>query len=286
LAAIFRNPELTDYFQAAAGVRAGADPRSLPAITEAYEAAKVIHFPELKLDIDFDFWAGLPTDGAPAYRKLSLRGEELRISKRAREAGADPVLVGAIQRQVDALLRQVLPVYEAMFRPYRFVERQSVVRVDTIMNSDMHIDTYDVEFPNHFARLFINLDSQPRIWQTSYAIDEIFARFGRDIPAEDYARLSNVELWQAFRRAAFTGDPRKWWDGRPRHVVYFQPGDVWAVDSRQVAHQIFYGRRAISIDFTVEVGSMLDPGRHYLSILDRFRRERTGKAVGLTAGAA
>ena len=74
----------------------------------------------------------------------------------------------------------------------------------------------------------------------------------------------------------FTGDPRKWWDNRPRHVAYFQPGDVWAVDSRQVAHQIFYGRRAISIDFTVDTTTMLDPGRHYLALLDRFRRERLG----------
>lgn len=276
MAAIFRNPELTDYFQAAKGVTAGVDAASLPAVTPAYEAARVITFPELKLDIDFDFWASLPTDGVPAFRKLTLHGAELKVSDKARQTGATPELVEQVRRQVQALYRQVMPVYEAVFRPYRFLKRQSVVRVDTILNSDMHIDTYEVEFPDHFARLFINLDDQPRIWQTSYTIEEIFARFGADIPAEDYERLSNIELWKSFRRTAFTGDPRKWWDNRPRHVVYFQPGDVWAVDSRQVAHQIFYGRRAISIDFTVDTGTMLDPGRHYLALLDRFRRERLG----------
>ena len=282
MATIFRNPGLTDYFHAAEGVRAGdAD---APPITPAYEAAKVITFPDLKLDIDFDFWSRLPTDRIPAFRKLTLHGGELKVSDKARQNGASQELVGAIQRQVDDLYRQVMPVYEAVFRPYRFIKRQSVVRVDTIRNSDMHIDTYDVEFPDHFARMFINLDDQPRIWQTSYTIHEIFERFGADIPAGDYAALSNVELWTAFRRTAFTGDPRKWWDSRPRHVAYFDPGEVWAVDSRQVAHQIFYGRRAISIDFTVETSSMLDPDRHYLKILDGFRRARAGGFE--TAGAS
>ena len=52
------------------------------------------------------------------------------------------------------------------------------------------------------------------------------------------------------------------------------PGDVWIVDSRQIAHQIFYGRRALSIDFSVKRESMENPDRHYLSFVDRFREMR------------
>ena len=69
----------------------------------------------------------------------------------------------------------------------------------------------------------------------------------------------------------FGDSPKKWWDTQPRHVAYFAPGDIWIVDSRQIAHQIFYGRRALSIDFSVPKSAMLDPSRHYLSFVDQFR---------------
>ncbi len=101
------------------------------------------------------------------------------------------------------------------------------------------------------------------------------------------ARIGNEgtasDLRVGLNHAAFGGPVWHWWDRQPRHVAYFAPGDVWAVDSRQVAHQIFYGRRAVSIDFFVERASMADPGRHYLAMaqtmLDSGRPTVWPKAV-------
>ncbi len=166
----------------------------------------------------------------------------------------------------------MLPVYEAMFRPYHFVRRQVVWRLNTIHNENLHIDTYQTDFKEHFARLFINLDTQPRIWMTGYNMDELFARFGDRIPQEVMANGTPSQVRKALNTAAFGGRSNMWWDRQPRHMVYFDPGDVWAIDSRQVAHQIFYGRRAVSIDFFVDPKSMVKPKRYYLTMADTLRR--------------
>ncbi len=135
----------------------------------------------------------------------------------------------------------------------------------------MHVDTYTTEFNDHFARLFINLDDQPRIWMTSWGIEDLYERFGGQLPAELVADGEPGAIHAAVNEAAFGGRSTIWWDNQPRHVAYFDPGAVWAVDSRQVAHQIFYGRRAVSIDFFVDPESMVKRKRHYLLAARRFR---------------
>jgi hypothetical protein len=122
--------------------------------------------------------------------------------------------------------------------------------------------------------MFINLDNQPRIWHTSWRIQDVFERFADSIQSAELATMSDAELWNALRYRNFGADPKEWWDAQPRHVIFLDPGDVWIVDSRQVAHQIFYGRRCLTIDFTVDRASMIDPTRHYLGLVQDFRRMR------------
>lgn len=51
-------------------------------------------------------------------------------------------------------------------------------------------------------------------------------------------------------------------------------GEVWMVDSRRISHQIFYGRRALSVDYIATPQSMSDPRKHYLAPVERYRRDR------------
>ena len=62
-------------------------------------------------------------------------------------------------------------------------------------------------------------------------------------------------------------------------MIYFDPGDIWIVDSRLISHQIFYGRRAISIDFFVEPASMLNSSKHYLALAKKYRSDRLANAL-------
>jgi hypothetical protein len=146
-------------------------------------------------------------------------------------------------------------------------------RLNEIYAENLHIDTYREPLPNHFARMFINLDSQPRIWHTSWQVVDIIRLAKGRIPQRDFEKLSANDLWGAINRSVFGKTTKEWWDDQPRHIAFFEPGDIWAVDSRLVAHQIFYGRRAVSIDFFVDPESMLSPEKHYLNMAESARAD-------------
>ena len=276
---IFRHPGLPDDFAKISAVRAGAPADLIPSIIRPYEAGRALYFPNLKFDIDHEFWAQLPSEGYPRLKKLSsspAKADPARdplLDKHLSQAGLPADLERRLRREIAGVYARVLPVYEALFAGYRFTRRQAVWRLNTIRNENLHVDTYAAPFTDHFARLFINLDDQPRIWMTSWSIDELYERFGDRIDQKLLAKGTPGELHAAVNAAAFGGRSAIWWDSQPRHVVYFDPGDVWAVDSRQRSHQIFYGRRAVSIDFFVDTASMNKPKRQYLAIADRFRKQ-------------
>lgn len=274
---VYRHPGLPDYFAKVGGVRSNSPALEIPSIVKPYETGKVLYFPELSFDIDHEFWASLPTDTYARLKKLSSTpspgdpANDPVLDRRLKEAETPSSLTRRLKREIVRFYERVLPVYEALFEGYRFTRRQVVWRLNTIRNENMHVDTYTTEFREHFARLFINLDDQPRIWMTSWTLEDLYERFGGEIPAEVLETGRPGDVHAAVNEAAFGGRSNIWWDSQPRHVAYFEPGEVWAVDSRQVAHQIFYGRRAVSIDFFVDPESMLKKKRHYLHAAERFR---------------
>ena len=282
---IFKHPELTDYF-AKSNIRLGMPRADIPSILKPYEGARVLSFPHMDLEIDHGFWAGLPTDHLKKLKKLSSSPEagdfrrDALLDRRLAEADVPGGLKRRLRKEIVRLYERVLPLYEAMFSGYRFTRRQVVWRLNTIHNENLHVDTYATDHEDHFARLFINLDDQPRIWNTSWTLEEMYARFGDQLSVDTLIKSSPGEVHAALNAAAFGGRSTVWWDAQPRHVIYFDPGAVWAVDSRQVSHQIFYGRRAVSIDFFVDRASMIKPKRHYLYTAALFRKRRIRESIG------
>jgi hypothetical protein len=61
-------------------------------------------------------------------------------------------------------------------------------------------------------------------------------------------------------------------EGCPKHIVFFDPGEVWVVDSRKVSHQIFFGRKALSTEHAIEPSSMANPSAHYFEVVDQYRK--------------
>lgn len=283
MARLFVNPKLPDYFLEAAEVRSAATARSY---VSEYEAGKVITFPNLRMNIDHDLWAALDTDQYPGLKKFGIgvnkdnHGNVDRHRSNLLEQGIDGGLVDALCEQFQTIYNDLIPVYRAIYSDYAFDKQKVVWRLNTIMNENMHFDAYKQENDHHFARLFVNLDTQPRIWQTSWPIGEALKLLNGRLPKEFVRNAGRAKLWMEMNDILFGRSSREWWDDEPRHVLYFAPGDVWAVDSRQIAHQIFFGRRALSIDFSLPKESMKDPSRHYLVFADRFREQQlAGTAI-------
>ena len=272
MATLFKNPDLIDYFVERPDVR--LDAKNLTSIIEDYEAPSILSFPNLKLDIDHDFWSSLDSEAYPGLKKLQSSAEssdienDALLDRKLAGIGLPQDMESTLRRQMLSIYAQILPVYEQIFAGYGFTRRQVVWRLNTIRNENLHVDTYNQIYPDHFARLFINLDREPRIWQTSFTIEQIFQRWGSALTGQE---ADGSKVFIALNRAAFGGATKIWWDNQPRHVAYFAPGDVWCVDSRQIAHQIFYGRRAVSFDFFVDPATMHHPDRQYLALAERYR---------------
>lgn len=270
VATIFKNPALPDYFLDLPEVTARHAPSR--SYVPEYEGAKILCFPNLKFKIDHKFWADLPSDQYAGMKKLLCYVDEKQqrelVDRGLRNAEAPLSLGRALTKQISSLLEQALPIYYALFQGYSFSKKRATFRLNRILNENLHFDSYKEPLPEHFARLFINLDTQPRIWHTSYTVDEISQRFGKTVDPVKRDTTTSNRFWRELNIAAFKNDVEM---PRPRHVIYFEPGDVWAVESRLISHQIFYGRRAVSLDFVVPVADMLDPSLHYLTLSERYR---------------
>jgi hypothetical protein len=275
MAIILQNPNLPNYFITGDDVTKTGDCRSY---VNDYEAGKVATFPNLKIDIDHEFWAGLDTDTYPKLKKMGLIVDDdpsdVSSLRRYLEASQVPLnMIDSICSNAVKIYNQILPVYYRIFKGYKFERKKVVWRLNTIRAENMHVDAYKEEIPQHFARMFINLDNQPRIWHTSWTIDDIMRFNSGKLSKERLSRLSANELWSTFSITTFGKSSLEWWDDQPRHIAFFDPGDIWIVDSRQVSHQIFYGRRALTIDFFVPKEEMGDASKYYLAIAEKFRQD-------------
>lgn len=274
---LFVNPNLHNYFVSAPLVTTEGADRSYVA---EYEAGNVILFPNLKPVIDPTFWGSLPTDKFPVLKKLpskvNLRdlSVDTALDHRLSEIDIDSGLKHEIQQHMRAFYESIIPAYTQVFGGYHFERSRAIWRLTVTRNENMHFDTYRMDIPQHFARMFINIDTEPRIWQTSWRMAEAFRDRGKDIDDDLLRSGTASQIWIELNRLIFGGATSIWWDTNPRHIAYFNPGDVWVVDSRQVAHQIFYGRRAVSIDFFVDTETMLNPDMHYLRAVEKFRRKQ------------
>jgi len=279
---LYLNPSLPDYFVAAPEVTSDVVPRSY---VDEYENARVIYFPNLNAAIDHGFWATLDTDKYPGLKKFGIdlnpTSDNMEQHHRSLlQQGLDKSLAKMMCDHMQAIYNTLIPVYLAVFAEYGFERRKVMWRLNTIMAENMHVDTYKTEVEQHFARMFVNLDTQPRIWHTSWQIEDMVRQAKGRIAPEQMEGLSRGRVWSELNNSFFGKNSREWWDDQPRHIAFFAPGDVWVVDSRQVAHQIFYGRRALSIDFFVAKEQMKNPDVHYLEIANRFRGEnRVEKAA-------
>src|SRR5262245_38079298 len=132
MAVIKRNPNLPDYFLEIPGVRVSTASTSIQSIVPSYEDAKVLSFPDLKPEIDCDFWASLDTTSFPALKKLvtvsSLEDDPKRDAedqvRRIQKAGVESGIASAVSQQMSSVLDQVLPVYRKLFSGYRFTRGQ------------------------------------------------------------------------------------------------------------------------------------------------------------------
>ncbi|MEO5861670.1 MAG: hypothetical protein ABIQ03_04320 [Burkholderiales bacterium] len=284
MAKIFRHPDVEDYFhffdmeQEALALATKA--------TELYESGQAFILKDFLLDFDKNFLASLEFDDDATKKFKSINF--LKQFKQFTFPGASPNTyddllrntfdgnkkrmnhfaeqVRSINNQIDSIIARLFPRYQ--------IEKPSITwRLNETINENLHVDVYNEDLPNHHLRLFVNLDTVPRIWHTSHTLEHILKN-SLHLLDEEFVRTSTPgRICHALNFAVFKGFEEAGREGLPKHIVFFDPGEVWIVDSRKVSHQIFYGRKALSVEHAIVNTSMKNPSLHYYEIVNRYRNK-------------
>jgi hypothetical protein len=296
MARLFKHKDVEDYF--VTFDYATKDPAELAKIVKLYEAGKVIVLENARLDFDRDFIGSVELPNEDPFKKF----KSVRFVKEYFESGAahgfmnrlrqrppsnqmaasllERVFRGDKQRlrhfaeQIRSVNQQLVAIVNRLFPSYRYLTMPLTWRLAETLNENLHFDTYKEDLPDHHLRLFVNLDSTQRIWHTSMTLETALQEHLGLLDPEFVRTATAGRILHDLNLAIFGGWDVAGRDGRPRHISFFGPGEIWLVDSRKISHQILYGRRAISTDFAVDVASMDDPSTHYYAVVERYRKAR------------
>ena len=275
MAILYPHQDLEDYFVT---VDCNA-PSEVRNVVQLYEEGKVILLRGARIEFDRSFFDSVqfPND----LKSLKKLKSQRLIDESDAEKISQKLLVSCFQgdegrlryfvEQVRSVNQQIQAIASRLFANYRFLNNSITWRLAETLNENLHVDVYGEDLPDHHLRLFLNLDSVYRIWHTSFSLEHMLGDYLHLLDPEFVRSATAGRICRELNMAVFGGWELAGRDGRPRHIGFFEPGEVWLVDSRKVSHQIFYGRRAVSTEFAVDNASMNDPSTHYYAIVERHR---------------
>lgn len=286
MAVLFPHEQLEKYFSEIDPAEICRDQATRQEIVRKYEEGhvfllknkKLVFDPQIFANVDFDsIRTALRSDKLfKRFKKFDAR-QFLDSVKKLDDFGqlviaqcfnGDKKKAARFCEELIAINQQLGDVLGTIFKDYKILDPHTTWRLQQTVNEDLHIDVYDSEMPHHL-RIFTNLDSAPRIWYTSYTLKHLLDHY---VPQFDIEYLRSTEPEAIFRRLnseVLGGYARAGRDSNPKHIAFFEPGDLWIVDSRKIVHQIFFGRKAVSTEYKIDTGSMLNPEQHYYTMLKR-----------------
>ena len=250
-------------------------------VVKLYEAGKVILLNGARIEFDQKFFDSVqfPKGQKDLEKFKSNRFVDEYFSKMETPPELlDSCFRGDLGRlryfaeQVRSVNQQVRAIADRLFTNYRYLNNSITWRLTETLNENLHVDVYREDLPNHHLRIFVNLDSIHRIWHTSFSLEYILANYLCLLDPDFVRSATPGRICRELNMAVFGGWESAGREGRPKHISFFEPGEVWVVDSRKVSHQIFYGRRAVSTEFAVDNASMDDSSTHYYSMVERHRQ--------------
>ncbi|HEY5410569.1 MAG TPA: hypothetical protein VIJ94_07570 [Caulobacteraceae bacterium] len=277
MAKIIKHPEVEDYF-----VELTLDEiRSKPnGIIPEYEANRLVVLKDYRLPVDLEALGRMSTDLSRIEdQKLRRKIKKLTStwivedqpdSRDVRQAvfevmcGGDEGLFRAVRSTMAAAHQAIIGLYDVCFPNYKpFMRLIPSVRLTQTLFENLHWDNHQIEDDFQQVRIFCNLDQRPRIWNVSHNFVEFAKRLYEAHDLGRYAGKDPNLLNDYICGNILGGTAKACTDDLPRHAAAFEPGEVWFGESRMIAHQIYYGERAMVYMFFVPPEAMLDPARRF-----------------------
>lgn len=140
------------------------------------------------------------------------------------------------------------------------------IRLSETPTQNLHLDSYknDVFMQDkEVIRLFANIDSIDRIWSIGETAEEYASHYlgshARDgevlieMPDSYEDFLTRDTLSQQVNRHCLGNGSVEHSSGMAKHTLCFPPQSAWLLDTRRVAHQVIFGRRAMGLSIINKV---------------------------------
>lgn len=300
MARIDRHPGVKDYILelslAEIGARGG--------ISDLFEQGHLILIRDYRLPIDFASIAALEKDldlipepeirrrvkkltttafleGEPPARRLRFdrAGPALRFKDPLRQAVFDVLCRGdvalfeaaraSLKRAQDEVLR-IFGICFPGYQPFRFIPS---IRLTQTFFENLHWDNHSIDDDFHQARIFANLDDRPRIWHISHHSDDFIRQIYQDHGLARFAGRDPNEMLEFIHADLLGGTRQTWMENLPKHKVAFDPGEVWAGESRLISHQIYYGEAAMVFMWFMRMADMASPENRFNKRIEAVHQE-------------
>jgi hypothetical protein len=165
-----------------------------------------------------------------------------------------------LQSQITGFNSQLRRGLNILFPAYHSLWQANITwRLTHTVEEGMHFDSFDrgspLDAPSktlHRVKIFLNIDSEPRVWRTSLDLPGVLSACRDQLPDElpdDVNVLNSVIDKLGVLKAL------------PYHKLAYPTMSAVICNSEAVAHEVVYGRRVIGGEFLCAQEDMLDPGK-------------------------
>lgn len=288
MARIERHPDVDDYivYMTLPEIEARGG------IPDIYEEGRMVIIKDYRMKFDFDAMALLDNaidavedvrirktlkklqataffDGAPpTVSKNPFGASKLVFSDAVRQAvfdvlcRGDRVLFDRASASLKEAHEEILRIFSICFPNYEAFRFIPSLRLTQTLFENLHWDNHSIDDDFHQARIFVNLDTRPRIWHVSHRFMDYARQLYRD---HDLGRFAGKDPNQMveYINMSVGGTLETWRESLPKHRIAFEPGEVWLGESRMISHQIFYGERAMVYMWFVRAATMANTDNRF-----------------------
>jgi len=256
-------------------------------IVERFEALDIIYFPFFPLDLDLEFFQALvmpqslPKPGINngldqsviVRNKDKIEFNEEHILKIITQNNKMAVY---IQNQIFNVHCQIREGIRTLFpRYYSLKQGNNTWRFTNIKGTGLHYDFYhdgdgklfplnDNQKISQKIKLFINLDSKPRIWHTSYTLPKFLIEKRNSLPHDLPNDLNLLN--------GFIDTSRTLYDC-PHHDIHYPTLSAVMTNTEAVSHHIEHGDRVIGAQFWCSESDMMYPEKNIQKQLPHWLEE-------------
>ena len=273
-------------------------------VADLFEEGRLLLIKDYRLDFDFAALAALskftdPIGDKALRRKLKkLTAPAFFEGKPPREKDGKLIFEDPVRQAIYEVLcrgerdtfyraakalqdahEDVLRIFDICFPHYEAFRFIPSARLTQTLFENLHWDNHSIDDDFHQARIFVNLDSRPRIWSISHRFTDWVREHYREHDLGRFAGKDPNLLVDYITGSVFGGTRQSWMDSEPRHRVAFDPGEVWLGESRILSHQIYYGEAALVYMWFVATSSMANPQNRFNARVEEVHRQMQAESA-------